>query len=262
MTASWVSLGAGLATGLSGGVLAGVFGVGGGIVMVPLLGLILGLDQRQAQGATLAAMLLPTGLPAVIEYHRRGIRTSLRLVAVLVCGFLVGIYGGARVANGIPPGLLRWGFSAFLLLIAFRTFRQREALAGGGSFDPLSLGRGLWWNGLPIGCLAGVLSGLTGLGGAIVVIPLLASRFRMTQHEAQLTSLAMLLPPIGLPGVLVYAHSGKGLPWLVIGGVAVGFAFGAFLGARVATRLRGPRLRQAFALLAVAMALLLALRRG
>ena len=251
---------AGLATGLSGGLLAGVFGVGGGLVMVPLLGLILGLDQRQAQGTTLAAMLLPTGLPAVLEYHRRGIRTGLRLVGVLVLGFLAGIYGGARMANGIPPLLLRGGFIAFLLFIAVQTWRRKEPAIRDRQAEPLDLTLGLWRFGLPIGALAGMVSGLTGLGGAIVVIPLLAGRFRMTQHEAQLTSLAMLLPPIGLPGVLVYARTGSGLPWLVIGGVAVGFALGAFLGARVATRLRGARLKQVFAILAVAMALLLVLR--
>ncbi|HEX9008750.1 MAG TPA: sulfite exporter TauE/SafE family protein [Holophagaceae bacterium] len=251
---------AGLATGLSGGVLAGVFGVGGGLVMVPLLGLILGLDQRQAQGATLAAMLLPTGLPAVLEYRRRGIHTSLRLVTILILGFLAGITGGAAVANGIPAAALRWGFIAFLLVIAMHTWRRKEPAAVDRGGEPLDLSQGPWRFGLPIGALAGVVSGLTGLGGAIVVIPLLAGRFRMTQHEAQLTSLAMLLPPIGLPGVIVYARSGSGLPWLVIGGVAVGFAFGAYLGARVATRLRGVRLKQAFAALAVAMALLLAFR--
>ena len=255
-----VPLVAGLATGLSGGVLAGVFGVGGGLVMVPLLGLILGLDQRQAQGATLAAMLLPTGLPAVLEYRRRGIRTSLRLVVILILGFLAGITGGAAVANGIPATALRWGFIAFLLLIAMHTWRRKEPAAVDREAGSLDLLQGLWRFGLPIGFLAGVLSGLTGLGGAIVVIPLLAGRFRMTQHEAQLTSLAMLLPPIGLPGVFVYARTGSGLPWLVIGGVAAGFAVGAFLGARVATRLRGVRLKQAFAALAVAMALLLAFR--
>lgn len=56
----------GLGTGLAGGVLSGLFGVGGGVVMVPLLGPFLHLDQHRAQGATLAAMLLPTGLPAVV----------------------------------------------------------------------------------------------------------------------------------------------------------------------------------------------------
>ncbi|HEX4845467.1 MAG TPA: sulfite exporter TauE/SafE family protein, partial [Geothrix sp.] len=117
---------AGLGTGLCGGVLSGLFGVGGGIVMVPLLAVVLGLDQHRAQGATLAAMLLPTGLPAVIQYHRRGIRTNLRLVGVLVLAFLFGIYGGARVANRIPSEPLRWGYAAFLVLLAVMTHVRRE----------------------------------------------------------------------------------------------------------------------------------------
>ncbi len=250
----------GVATGLAGGLLSGVFGVGGGLVVVPLLGLLLGLDQRQAQGAAMAVRLLPMGLPAVLEYRRRGVRTSLRLVGVLVLGFLVGVYGGARLANGIPPHLLRWGFILFLLGIAWKTWRRPEAAgAGEGGGLPAS-GTDLWARGLPIGLAAGAVSGLTGLGGAMVLIPLLASRFQMSQHEAQLTSLTLLLVPSGLPGVLVYARTGTGLPWLLVGGVAAGFALGAFLGARVATRLRGRRLKQAFAVLAAAMALLLALR--
>lgn len=185
---------AGLATGLCGGLLSGLFGVGGGIVMVPLLGLVLGLDQHRAQGATLAAMLLPTGLPAVLQYRRRGITSSLRLVGVLVLAFLFGIYGGSLVANRIPSEGLRWGYAAFLVFLAIRTLRRQEPPPVDRGAEPFDLA-GLWTWGLPIGLLAGVVSGLTGLGGAVVVIPLLAWKFRMTQHEAQLTSLMMLLPP-------------------------------------------------------------------
>jgi len=105
-----------------------------------------------------------------------------------------------------------------------------------------------------------MVSGLTGLGGAVVVIPLLAARFRMTQHEAQLASLMMLLPPIGLPAVYIYSKAQGGLPWVIIGGVALGFAVGALVGAKVATRLPGGRLKQFFSVLLVAMALLVALR--
>ena len=125
--------------------------------------------------------------------------------------------------------------------------------------EPIDLA-GLWTWGLPIGFLAGVVSGLTGLGGAVVVVPLLASRFRMTQHEAQLASLMMLLPPIGLPGVYVYAHAQGGLPWMVILGVALGFAGGALGGARVATRTRGAKLKQIYAGIVLLMALLVVLR--
>jgi uncharacterized membrane protein YfcA len=82
----------------------------------------------------------------------------------------------------------------------------------------------------------------------------------MTQHEAQLASLMMLLPPIGLPGVYVYAQAQGGLPWLVILGVAIGFAAGALGGARVATRTRGVKLKQIYAGVVLLMALLVALR--
>ncbi|MDP1830847.1 MAG: sulfite exporter TauE/SafE family protein [Geothrix sp.] len=251
---------AGLGTGLCGGLLSGLFGVGGGLVMVPLLGLIPGLDQHRAQGATLAAMLLPTGLPAVLEYRRRGIASSVPLVGVLILAFLFGITGGSLVANRIPSEVLRWGFSAFLLFLALKGFLRRDPFIPDPGGTSLDAGAGLWTWGVPIGLLAGVVSGLTGLGGAVVVIPLLASRFRMTQHEAQLTSLMMLLPPIGLPGVYIYAKAQGGLPWMVIGGVVLGFAAGALAGARVATRLPGARLRQAFSFVLVAMALLVALR--
>ncbi len=248
---------AGLGTGLCGGLLAGLFGVGGGIVMVPLLGLILNLDQHRAQGATLAAMLLPTGLPAVLQYRRRGIASSLPLVGVLILAFLFGIYGGALVANLIPSNTLRWGYAAFLVLLAVKTFLRQEPTIVDRGAEPIDLS-GLWTWGLPIGFLAGVVSGLTGLGGAVVVVPLLASKFRMTQHEAQLASLMMLLPPIGLPGVYVYAQGG--LPWVVILGVAIGFAIGALGGARVATRTRGVKLKQIYATIVLLMALLVALR--
>jgi uncharacterized membrane protein YfcA len=252
----------GLGTGLCGGLLSGLFGVGGGIVMVPLLGLILGLDQHRAQGVTLAAMLLPTGLPAVLEYHRRGIHTSLRLVGVLSLAFVFGIYGGSRVASLIPSTGLRWGFVVFLALLSVKTYFRPELSAVDRTLEPLDLSNRLWSWGLPIGLAAGIVSGLTGLGGAVVVIPMLASRFRMTQHEAQLTSLAMLLPPIGLPGVYVYAKVQGGLPWAVIAAVGVGFALGALLGARIATRVKGVHLKQYYAVVVMAMALLLALHGG
>ncbi len=250
---------AGLGTGLCGGLLAGLFGVGGGIVMVPLLGLILNQDQHRAQGTTLAAMLLPTGLPAVLEYRKRGIASSLPLVGVLVLAFLFGIYGGSLVANRLPSNALRWGFAGFLVLLAIKTHLRQEVPDVDRGQAPFDLTE-LWTWGPAIGLLAGVLSGLTGLGGAVVVIPLLAAKFRMTQHEAQLASLMMMLPPIGLPGVYVYAQSQGGLPWVVILGVAAGFALGALGGARLATRMRGARLKQVFAGILLLMAGLMALR--
>ena len=127
------------------------------------------------------------------------------------------------------------------------------------AFQPLSF-REVWLPGLLIGMAGGFASGLMGIGGAILMNPLMVWRLRMPQHQAQLASLAMMLPPIGLPGVLVYAHSQQGLPWMILAGLAVGFLAGAYQGARLATRIQGPRLRKIFAGVMVAMAGLLLMR--
>ncbi len=250
----------GVAAGLAGGALSGLFGVGGGIILVPMLALALRLDQHRAQGVTLAVMLLPIGLPAVLQYLRAGVRIRWVLVGTLVLGFLFGIFAGSELANAIPEPMLRWGFVVFLLFIALRMALQKDGRVGRTGAMELP-GRSYWIPGLAIGFLGGAASGLLGIGGGLVIIPLVAMWLGYTQKEAQVTSLAVMLPPIGLPGVWVYAKAQQGLPWLIMGGVALGFGVGAYAGARGATCMQGPRLRQAFAGFVAVTALLLALKR-
>jgi uncharacterized membrane protein YfcA len=111
--------------------------------------------------------------------------------------------------------------------------------------------------GLATGLAAGLLSGLLGIGGGILIIPALVWSLDLTQHEAQAACLAFMLAPIGLPGVIVYARHQGGLPWLILAGMAAGFLGGAYAGARVATGLKAPRLRRAFAILMACTALLM-----
>jgi hypothetical protein len=246
----------GFLCGAAGGLLSGAFGIGGGIVLVPMLGGLLHLDQHRAQGAALAALLLPNGLPAVLHYRKEGITVDPKLVGVMLIGFLAGVTGGAELANLLSEQVLRWSFFAFLVLLILRTWRQR-------TLDPSDHDLRPWKaaDALLIGAIGGLASGLLGIGGGIVIIPLLAWRLGYGQHRAQVTSLALMLPPIGLPGVWVYAHSHpEGLPWRVLIGVALGFAAFAYVGARFATRLKGPKLRLAFVGLMVAMAVLVAWR--
>jgi uncharacterized membrane protein YfcA len=241
-------------SGLLAGTLSGVFGIGGGVVLVPLLALILGLGQHDAQGVTLAILLLPVGLAAVLEYHRSG-RVRWGLVLPLVAGFLAGVWVGSEAATAVPERPLRLGFVLFLVVVAARNW-----LAAGRLDDPegrapsprrwrAQLLHALW-----IGALGGASSGLLGIGGAVLMIPLLVAVLGLTQHEAQGTSLAVMLPPVGLPGVLVYASAQGGLPWLVVGCVATGFLVGGALGARAVRRVAGPALIRSFAVFQLTVA--------
>lgn len=257
MPQGWVWLGAALAGGAAGS-LSGLFGIGGGIILVPVLGALLGLDQHQAQGVSLAVMLAPVGLPAVLHYRKSGHPIPWKLVGILLAGFLAGVTAGALLANAIPPRPLRWGFIGFLLLMAARYLAagRRGARERARPEPPLAALIGI---GLLIGAFGGLMSGLLGIGGGAVLIPLLALWLGLPQHEAQATSLALMLPPIGLPGVLVYA-GGHGLPWMILLFAGCGFAAGSLLGARSATRLRGRALEGVFAGFMVLLATLLALK--
>lgn len=251
----WTFLAAALA-GLCGGTLSGLFGVGGGIVLVPLLGLLLGLNQHQAQGMTLAVMLFPNSLPAVFHYRKQGVPILWLRVFRLMVGFLGGVWFGALAANQVPERGLRLGFVAFLVYVAWRTYR-------GAGHSTVETGVAEAWRSpatFAIGLIGGLASGLLGIGGAILMIPLMSLWLGLAQHEAQLASLVMLLPPLGLPAVWEYARHQGGLPWGIVLGVILGFVAGAAFGARVATRMGGPALKRAFAGVALLMALLLLLR--
>lgn len=240
--------------GLAGGLLAGFFGVGGNVVLVPLLALALGLPQHEAQGLTLAALLPPLGLPAVWQYRRQGVPVPWKVVGLCMAGFLAAVALGGLAAQALPATVLRVAFAVLLVFAARRAWRGRGAPPTGEESLPALPPR---WVALTLGAgaLSGFASGLLGIGGAIVLIPMLTGALGLTQRQAQLTSLVMLLPPLGLPAVLLYVQGQPALPWGALGPVAVGFMVGAFSGAWLSHRLPARRLERGFALLLAASAL-------
>jgi uncharacterized membrane protein YfcA len=244
----------GFFAGLLAGALSGLFGVGGGVILVPSLGLLLGLDQQDAQGATLAVLLLPIGLPAVLAYRKR-VTIRWWLVAALAVGFFLAVAPGAWVANALDGQQLRAVFAVFVVGVAIRMWRQAGLPADA---DPGGRPVRSNWYGVWIGALGGFLAGLLGVGGAIIMIPFLVSVVGLDQHEAQATTLAVMLPPIGLPGVLAYAHARHALPWGMLAVVAAGFFVGALVGARLAVRTRTAVLARAFSVFLVVVAARLA----
>jgi len=108
--------------------------------------------------------------------------------------------------------------------------------------------------GVLIGLIGGVLSGLTGLGGGFIMVPLLVYLFGMTQHAAQGTSLAVLLPPLGLLAFLQYYRNGH-VDVQVAVLVALGFFVGGYVGGSLAQMIPGPLLRKGFAVVMALIAL-------
>lgn len=104
--------------GLMGGVLAGTFGVGGGIVFVPTLALVLGLTQLHAQATSLLA-ILPTAAVGTWRQLRLG-NVDLRAAAVVGVASILGVQGGVLVAESLPEHALRRLFGAFLILTALQ----------------------------------------------------------------------------------------------------------------------------------------------
>lgn len=105
--------------GLAAGVLSGMFGVGGGVIIVPALVFFLGLTQHEAQGTSLGLMLLPIGILAAYNYHQAG---SLRIGygLVIAMAFVVGGFLGSKLAINLNEMLLKRIFGGFMLLVALK----------------------------------------------------------------------------------------------------------------------------------------------
>lgn len=113
-----------LLVGLVVGIFSGVVGIGGGILFVPALIWLLGMDQHKAQGTSLGALLAPVGIFAFMEYYRKG-NADLRVGLLLGAGFLVGGYFGAVAAQHIPEIWLRRIFAVALVAVGGRMWFSR-----------------------------------------------------------------------------------------------------------------------------------------
>ncbi|MCR2812597.1 sulfite exporter TauE/SafE family protein [Microbacterium sp. zg.Y1090] len=176
-----------LGVGLAAGLLSGLFGVGGGTVIVPLLVLLLHFDQRRAAGTSLAA-IVPTATVGVISYAVNGSVAwipALLLAAAAVVGAQLGTWLLARVNQNA----LRWGFVGFLVVVIVSLFivvPSRDAQL------VLSWGTGLGL--IALGFITGILAGLLGVGGGVVVVPALMLLFGTSDLIAKGTSLLMMIP--------------------------------------------------------------------
>ena len=110
-----------LGIGIGAGLLSGMFGVGGGLIIVPAMVFFFGMTQQTAVGTSLIALLLPVGLLGVLEYYRAG-KISLENVwigLIIALGLFAGAYFGAKIAAHLSNDLLRKAFAVFMGIVAF-----------------------------------------------------------------------------------------------------------------------------------------------
>jgi uncharacterized protein len=110
--------------GLAAGVLSGMFGIGGGLVIVPGLVLALQLDPKAATGTSLAALVLPTGLLGALQYYRAGL-VDIRAALVVAGGLFIGAFFGAKLMIGLDEVIAKRIYGAFLLMIGARLLLGR-----------------------------------------------------------------------------------------------------------------------------------------
>lgn len=245
-----------LFAGLLGGLVAGTFGVGGGIVLVPILVLLLHRPQHVAHATSLVAV----GMGALAGALRFGLDGAVAIVPALLlaAGSIAGARVGARVMADLPERTLRRLFSALLLLVAVRFLLGSSGADGLGAEVPEldALSAAVHVGG---GFVAGVVSSVLGVGGGIIMVPLLALGLGYGQHVAEGTSLAVIVPT-AVTGARRHAASGF-TDWHLGVRLGVGALVGALVGASLALALDADDLARAFGVLQVLMAALLLRRR-
>jgi hypothetical protein len=173
--------------GVIGGFLSGLFGVGGGIVMVPLLVGLAQMDQRRAAATSLVA-IVPASAVGATTYFLNG-QIDLVAAGFIVIGAVVGAIIGTRLLRRIPLVWLRWLFIALLVIVAARLLLVAPIRGEGIDLTAYTaIGYVI------LGLFMGIASGLFGIGGGVIAVPGLIALFGASDLIAKGTSLLVMLP--------------------------------------------------------------------
>lgn len=258
--------------GIGVGVLSAMFGIGGGIVMVPLIHLVFGQPAAVASGTSLFA-ILPTSISGMLARLRDGtIRFPVGIAAGLAGACLSPL---GAVAASTLPGLYAMVLTAcFILFTAYnmfkRVWRSRPAAVAKGdaqqASDPArrraplesATGAKLYGSAALIGMVVGFLSGYLGLGGGFLIVPLLQSLFGFTMKQATGTSL-VAVGILAIPSFITHAILGN-VVWLLGLLLIVGSIIGTKIGAVVLKRVNDRLLTALFGVVLVASGVILAVQ--
>jgi uncharacterized membrane protein YfcA len=253
------------------GLLGSLLGVGGGVIVVPSLTLLLGVDIRYAIGASIVSVIATSSGAAAsyVREHLSNIRVGILLEVATTAGALT----GAFLAGWVGGGVLHIVFACVMLYTALSMLRFNHAagrtdgvpdrladrLALHGSYRDDSEGTEVKYRvqrsraGLALSYVAGIISGLLGVGGGVIKVPAMNLVMGMPLKVASATSNFM----IGVTGAAsagVYFSRGDVNPF-VTGPVALGVLLGSTVGSRMLSRIHSSLLRMSFVLLLVWVAI-------
>lgn len=247
-------------TGFVAGTFGAMMGIGGGILIIPILTLLLGVPMQNAIGSSLVAIVI-NALTATSIYIRNHM-ANLNLGFLLSCTLVPGAIAGALLGHIIPGSMLSLIFAALLIYVAYNLFPKKPTARKAGTGDT---GRATlikkpaaysWLNnsyydqalkrevkysvqrltaGLTGGFFAGVVSSLLGVGGGIINIPVM-NLIMKVPFKAAIATGSLLLCFTTMTGATVYALNGYVVPHLIApltAGIFLGAQLGSFIGRRV-----------------------------
>ncbi len=248
-----------IVAGLIAGIAGGLFGVGGGVIIVPFLILALKFDQHKAQGTSLFSLALPVAALGMYNYYKEG-NVQVEIGLTLAAGMALGSFLGSRLALAQSAKTMRQAFCVFLSVVAAYLFFKSSILHAQAIDHMSALPPWAFPVALLAGLLAGVTGGLFGVGGGVIAVPFLALALAFPQHVAQGTSLLALTLPVA--GFGAYNYYKKGAVDMKSGAlVSVGVVVGSFLGSTIALGLDPVTMQKAFSVFIVCMATYLFFKR-
>jgi len=224
--------------GLLSGLFGGLVGLGGGVIMIPLMTGFLKLDQHRAHGTSLVALVF-TGISGAIAYGMKG-AVDVTAAVLMAVTAVVTARAGAHFAHSLAEWKLKRSFGGFLVFVSLLMLLK--------PYLPAVPGLDAGWPKVTVllltGVLTGFLSGMMGVGGGTIMVPAMVLLAGFTQHLAQGSSLLAMVPA-GAAGACTHYRLGNVVTRL-LAGLVPGILIGTFLGGTMAHHLPEGTLRLVF----------------
>ncbi|HTG00657.1 MAG TPA: sulfite exporter TauE/SafE family protein [Nitrospirota bacterium] len=225
--------------GLLAGIFGGLVGLGGGVIMIPLMVSVLKMDQHRAHGTSLVALVF-TGLSGAVAYGMKG-TVDVTAALLLAATAMITARAGARSAHALPEWKLKRVFGGFLFFVSILLLVK--------SYLPHMHGLETGWNKVAVllltGVFTGFVSGMMGVGGGSLMVPAMVLLAGFEQHLAQGSSLLAMVPA-GAVGAYTHWKLGN-VRSNILGGLIPGILIGTYGGGVFAHALSEIVLRYLFA---------------